>query len=93
LNSFVEKISNSNIADDSPTQQEQIWGSSLNDELMSIEEYARLLNNHEEDMEEDRELVMNDANKVDYDDSLEKDDKDIYESSLLSLPHERIPKV
>jgi hypothetical protein len=93
LNSFVEKISNSNIADDSPTQQEQIWGSSLNDELMSIEEYARLLNNHEEDMEEDRELVMNDANKVDYDDSLEKDDKDIYESSLLSPPQQKIPKV
>lgn len=79
MNSFVEKIRNSNVANDSPIQQEQIWGSSLNDELISIEEYIRLLNNHEEDMEEDRELVMND-------DSLEKDDEDIYGSGLLSPP-------
>jgi hypothetical protein len=89
----MEKINNSNIANTLPMQYESSKGSSRNDELMLVKEYARLLNDHEEDIERDREEVRNDLNKVDYEDSPKRDNKDIYESSLLSLPHERIPKV
>jgi hypothetical protein len=89
----MEKIYNSNIANTLPMQYESSKGSSRNDELMLVKEYARLLNDHEEDIERDREEVRNDLNKVDYEDSPKRDNKDIYESSLLSLPHERIPKV